>query len=137
MTSTTVASGTAKPRDPRFAVTEKARLNFASLFSPRPGPNGEEAQYSAVLSFPAGTDLTRLRNAAGAAAREKWGDKLPQGLRRPFRNNSEREGQAGFPEGGVFITCKTKNKPGVVDQAMRPVLSNDVVYSGCFVRASV
>jgi len=125
-------------KDPRHVITPKARINYAHVFNPKPGPNGEEASYSCVLVFDQGTDITPLKNAAWAAAKEKWGDKARgMQLRNPFRNNADRNGQEGFPSGGVFITCRSNNKPGIVDQSMAPVASADGLYSGCFVRASI
>jgi hypothetical protein len=132
------SSQPAKPaKDPRHVVTPKARLNYAHLFTPRPGPNGGEPSYSATLVFEPGTDLTALRNAAYAAAREKWGDKMPKQLRSPFRSCSDRDGQEGFTPGGVFITVRTQNKPGLVDQGMNPILSGDALYSGAYVYGSL
>lgn len=130
---------TAKPatKDQRHVVTGKCRLNYAHVFAPRSGPNGGKEGYSVTLVFEPGTDITVLRNAAHAAAREKWGDKMPKQLRSPFRACADREGQDGFTTGGTFITARSENKPGLVDQAMQPVLSNDVLYSGCYVRASL
>jgi len=125
-------------KDARHVITPKARINYAHVFQPKSGPNGEEASYSCVLVFEPGTDITALKNAAWAAAKEKWGEKARQlTLRSPFRNNSDRAGQEGFPPGGVFITCRSNNKPGVVTQGMQPILDNDGLYSGCYVRGSV
>jgi Enterobacter phage Enc34, ssDNA-binding protein len=107
------------------------------VFAPRSGPNGGKEGYSVTLVFEPGTDISALRASAHAAAREKWGDKVPKQLRSPFRSCSDREGQEGFTTGGTFITARSENKPGLVDQAMQPVLSNEVLYSGCYVRASL
>ena len=139
--NTQAATNTApsKPqKDPRRVITPKARLNFATLFTPRAGMDGGEPVYSYVLVFEAGTDLTAMKNAAWNAAYEKWGDKAKtMTLRNPFRPNSDREGQSGFPPGGVFISCRSKAKPQVVDGAKRPITSPDEIYSGCYVRAAV
>lgn len=137
MNTATPNPAPAKTSDPRFVVTPKARLNYAHLFAPRAGPNGEDPSYNCCLVFDPGTDITALRRAAGHAAREKWGNKMPPKLKNPFRDNSDRDGQDGFPVGGIFITCRSKNKPGMVDQAMRKILSDEQIYSGCWVRASV
>jgi hypothetical protein len=137
MNAETQQAGTAKAKDPRHVITPKCRLNYAHIFTPRAGPNGGESAYSVTLVFPQGADLGALKNAAYAAAKEKWGDKVPKQLRSPFRSNSDRDGQEGFAPGGIFITARSQNKPGLVDQSMQPVLSNEVLYSGCYVRASL
>jgi len=138
--NTATQTKAAPSKDPRHVITPKARLNFAYLFHPRPPMNGQagDPSYSCVLTFDPGTDLSPMKMAAFAAAKEKWADKArTMSLRSPFRNNSDREGQEGFPPGGVFVTCRSNNRPGVVDQAVQPILSTDAIYSGCWVRASL
>jgi hypothetical protein len=118
-------------------VTPKARLNFAYLFTPRGGPNGEDPKFRCCLVFEPPTDITALRRVAGIAAREKWGQKMPPKLKSPFRDCSDREGQPGFPPGGIFINATSKTRPGVCDQRRNKILSNEQIYSGCYVRASL
>lgn len=124
------------------AVTPVARLNFAHLFTPRQRMNAGELVYQCVLVFDAGTDITNLRNAAAAAAKEKWGDQWlkttqASNFKKPFRKCEEKDDRDSFPAGGQFMTVWSKNKPGMVDQAMRPILNENQLYSGCYVKADV
>lgn len=125
-------------KDPKRVITGKCRLNYANLFTARVGPDGGDPTYSYTLIFEPGTDMTPIKNAAWAAAQEKWGDKAKtMTLRNPIRSNSDREGQAGYTPGGVFLNCRSKAKIQVVDGAKRPITSPDDIYSGCFVRAAL
>lgn len=70
-------------------VTPDAILSYPNLFVPRAMAEGMPEKYSCELIFPEGTDLTPLREAASAAAIQKWGDKLPANVRSPFRDGDE------------------------------------------------
>lgn len=140
MPSDNAAAATSQPpkKDPRRIITPKARLNYFHGFTPRPGPSGGEPMYSYVLVFEKDADLTEMKNAAWVAAQEKWGDKAKtMKLRSPFRPNSDREGQEGFPPGGIFITCRSNTQPQYVDEGKRPITSADELYSGCYARAAL
>jgi hypothetical protein len=121
--------------------TPKARLSFPSLFQAR-GFNGQEAKYSATLIFDAAAQATpefqRMKAAAGAAVKEKWGDKAPSNLRNPIRKCSEKDSyDAPEFDGCVFINVSTKQKPGVVDEKVQPIVEEGEIYGGCYVRASL
>jgi hypothetical protein len=129
-------------RSAKQVVTPKARLNFAHLFTPRQRLNQGELVYQCVLVFEVGADLTALRNAAAAAAKEKWGadwlkhSKLST-FKKPLRRCEEKDDRESFPAGAWFLTAWSKNKPGMVDQANRPILSESQLYSGCYVYADL
>lgn len=127
------------------ALTPKARLAFPALFEAK-SFNGQPAKFSAVLVFDKEAQQTaefqNLKKAAAAAAKEKFGDKLPKNLRNPFRAGSEKEGTAGFDDDCVFITVSSKKQPKVVDRkkvdGKFPIITDeDKLYPGCYVRASL
>lgn len=126
-------------------ITPEAILSYPNLFTPRAPEEGKDAVYSCSLVFPAGTDLSKMRAEALAVAQEKFGDKMQSHLkagklRLPFREDGE---EKGYPKGAIFITTKSKSKPGVVDRYAgtdgkpRPITDAGEVYAGCRVRASV
>jgi hypothetical protein len=119
-------------------ITPIARLSYPHLFAKSEGMNGNEGKYQCELIFPEGTDLSELKAAANAAAKEKWGNKPPKNLKSPFRKGDEdREDKDGY-EGSVFIGARSKDKPGVVVGPGRVACSDaSEVYGGCFVKASV
>lgn len=128
-------------------VTSEVRLSFVNAFKPQKQENGDE-KYSVVLLFPdpktltgqAKTDydttINKLKMAATAAAKEKWGDKIPANLRSPFRNQGEKEYE-GYVDGALFISATSKQKPGVVDASVQPIIDSAQLYSGCYARVSV
>lgn len=117
-------------------ITPEARLSFPNLFVPKAGMDGVgEPKYSAVLLFPKNADLSALKEAARAAIAEKWGDKKPANLRSPFRDGSEKD-LDGYAD-CIFVTVSSKQKPGVVDENVQPILDPNTIYAGCYVRASV
>ncbi len=126
-------------------LTCEVRLAFSYLFKMRPPMEGGggEPKYAATLIFDeAGAkspQFLALQGAVKAAVKEKWGDKVPTGLRNPFRKNEERsaDGYKGFPDGGFFINVSSKQKPGVVDRNLNEVIDEKDVYSGCYIRASL
>jgi hypothetical protein len=129
----------------KTVITPEAILSYPHIFQPAaPNPLAEPV-YSCSLVFPAGTDLSELREAALVAAREKWGDKANAGIkagkiRMPFRTDAE---EKGYSEGSVFLNVKSKTKPGAVskyagpDGKPMPIEDSEELYPGCRVRASL
>lgn len=142
-------------------ITPQAVLSYPHLHAPQEPMKGNtgKAKYSATLVFPAGTDLAALEAAAVEAAATKFGAelKLPNGtklsvkealargiLRSPFRRDGDMK---GYPEGSVFINCRTEQQPQVVyaypDAATgKPAVMpkekiRDEMYPGALVRASI
>lgn len=126
-------------------ITPKAIISYPHLFEPRPTAPGAEPVYSCALVFEAGTDLSALKAEALRAAREKWGEKadamIAQGkVRLPFRTDGD---EKGYPPGSIFINARSKSQPGVVDRFAGPdgkpvrITSPELIYPGCYVRASV
>lgn len=129
---------------PQKMITPKAILSYPALFEPKFAPDATEAKYSAVLVFPAGTDLTEMKKAVDAAGMEKFGDKWPGMVKSgkaklPFRTDDDK----GYPEGSVFFSASSKTPVGLVHNFAgldgKPVKLTDQtqLYAGCFVRASV
>lgn len=119
-------------------ITPKARLSFPWLFEAQPPMQpGSPAMFSAVLLFPKTLDLGVLKAAASAAAAAMWPDKTkrPANFRSPFRDG-DAKGLDGYA-GHIYITAKSKSRPGVVDQAVKPIMSQEVIYAGCYVLAQV
>lgn len=127
-------------------ITPEAIISYPHLFEPQTPPGAAEPVYSCTLIFPEGTDLTDLKAAAAAAAKEKFGDKtkalLQAGkIRMPLREDGE---EKGYPAGSVFINVKSKQAPGVVSvfadpTTGKPAAINDPkeIYPGAKVKASI
>lgn len=128
-------------------ITPEAILSYPQLFTPRAVNNGEP-KYSACLIFPAGTDLTQLKQAALDVAKAKWGDKGAQVLKAQthpiFRADPDDVAGKGYPEGSTFMNVRTTRKPGVVSiypdpntGKPTPVTDESQAYPGVIVKASL
>lgn len=123
-------------------MTPEFRVSYPYLFQPQqPMANSasKDPKYSVVMLFPKGADLSKLKAAAEAAGAEKWGadkTKWPKGLRSPFRDQGEKESE-GYVAGAIFVTATSKQKPGIVNAGVQPIIDSSEVYAGCYGRATV
>lgn len=128
-------------------VTPAARGAFVNVIKPRVNnldPN-KGLQYSLTLLFPTEAVLTILKQEAGKAAREAWGDKLndpafAKRIRSPFRDQADFSAEyEGFVAGNVFIRLSSDedHKPVVLDASTGHQLQAKDVYSGAWYRAIV
>lgn len=127
-------------------ITPKAILSYPRLFEPEAQNEGDTPKYSCALVFEEGTDLKTLKQAAVAAARERFGDKADNmikggKLRMPFRTDSE---DKGYPAGSTFMNVRTTKRPGIVSiypdpntGKPLPIVDEEEMYPGCVVRASL
>ena len=122
-------------------VTGRVRLSYINVFEPRASMPGQEPKYSVCLLIPKSDTATVGKiNAAIEAAKQAgaatWGGKVPPGVKSPLRDgDAEREG-AEY-KGHWFINANSKQKPGVVDQAVNPIMDQSESYSGCYGRVSL
>jgi hypothetical protein len=124
-------------------VTGKCRLSYAHLFEPTSMEDGGQKFYSCALLIPKSDKATVKKiNAAVEAAKEqgktsKFGGKLPGNLKLPLRDGDEERPDDETYKGNYFINVKCKQKPGLVDKDLNPILDPADLYSGCYVRASI
>ncbi|ADK16697.1 DUF2815 family protein [Clostridium ljungdahlii] len=122
-------------------TTGKVRLSYAHLFEPH-AIEGNEPKYSVSVIIPkTDTDTLKAIKEAVAEAKEqgksKWNGKIPSNLKTPLRDgDSERPDDEAY-ENSYFLNANSKNKPGVVDQNVQPVLDATEVYSGCYARLTL
>jgi len=121
-------------------LTPEFRVSFAYVFrpsKPMAGDENKDPKYTITMLFPKGADLSALKKAAQQAAIDKWGaDKVPKGLRSPFRDQGEKD-YAGYEAGAIFINATSKQKPGLVDARMNDIIEEKDFYSGCYAHATV
>lgn len=124
-------------------LTPVFRAAFISLFKATKARNaGPEAKpnYSVKACFPPNTDLSALKKEAEAAAKDKWGEKIPKALRSPFRLNEELETPvAGIGDDWIIMTFSANEdrRPGIVDAKLQDIIDEEDVYSGAWFRAQV
>lgn len=115
-----------------------ALVCYAYVWQPRANQDPtKDAKYSVTLLWPKSADLSALKKAATAAARKKWGDKIPSNLRSPFREgNSDRSDDPVFKD-MIFISARSKDKPGIVDRMVHPITNEMDFYSGCMANVTI
>lgn len=122
-------------------TTGKVRLSYAHLFEPH-AIEGNEPKYSVSVIIPK-TDTETLKaikeavNEAKEQGKTKWSGKVPPTLKTPLR-----DGDAERPDDEAYANCyflnaSSKNKPGIVDQNVQPILDATEVYSGCYGRLTL
>lgn len=120
-------------------MTPEFRASFADVFVPRAPEEGKEPVYAVTMLFAKDADLSALKAAAKAAAIEKWGadqNKWPKNLKLPFRDQGEKD-YDGYEAGCIFVRASSKQKPGLVDANVQPIIDPSEFYSGCYARATV
>lgn len=123
--------------------TPEFRAGFISVFratKPRDAKSEQKSKYSVRACFPPTADLSKLKAAAAAAAKEEWGDKIPKALRSPFRRNDELETPVvGIGDDWIIMTFSANEdrRPGIVDRKLNDIINEEDVYSGAWYRAQV
>lgn len=123
-------------------TTGKVRLSYAHLFEAHSMNEGQEAKYSVSVIIPkTDTETLKAIKEAVTEAKEqgkaKWNGKVPPNLKTPLRDgDSERPDDEAYAN-CYFLNASSKNKPGVVDQDVQPVLDATEVYSGCYARLTL
>lgn len=140
-------------------TTPEFRVSYPALLKPRQVPIkdaagaiiGSKEEYGVMAIFDFGKDDPRLlpmKQLIEAAAKKKWGQdpkQWPPNLKIPIRDQGERAKfdkgvrtlAEGLTEGLVFITLKSKNRPGVVGPDVQPIIDETQIYAGCYGRASI
>lgn len=125
-------------------ITPEFRASYPQVFRAKRNDLNGKDEFSVMALFDAKADLSKLKAAAEAAIVEKWGadkEKWPQNLRSPFRKQAEKEKNGKLPEGysadGIFITLRSTQKPGLINQKNDDIIDETEFYGGCYARASV
>jgi hypothetical protein len=122
-------------------TTGKVRLSYTHLFEPH-AIEGNEPKYSVSVII-SKTDIETLKAIKEAVeevkgqGKVKWGGKVPPNLKTPLRDgDSERPDDEAYAN-CYFLNANSKNKPGVVDANVQPILDATEVYSGCYGRLTL
>ena len=125
-------------------ITPEFRAAFISVFRATSMKNADgttnKPKYSIRACFPPTAKLDALKKEAEAAAKEKWGDKIPKTLRSPFRLNEELENPIiGIGDDWVIMSFSANEdrRPGIVDAKLQDIIDDSDVYSGAWYRAQV
>jgi hypothetical protein len=122
-------------------TTGKVRLSYAHLFEPH-AIEGNEPKFSTsvIISKNDKETLQAIKDAVNEAkeqGKSKWNGKIPPNLKTPLRDgDTERPDDEAYAN-SYFLNANSKNKPGVVDQSVQPILDATEVYSGCYARLTL
>ena len=122
-------------------TTGKVRLSYAHLFEAH-AIEGKDPKFSVSVIIPK-TDTETLKaikdavNEVKETGKAKWGGKVPSVLKTPLRDGDVERPDDPAYENCYFLNASSKNKPGVVDQNVHPVLDATEVYSGCYGRLTI
>jgi len=122
-------------------TTGKVRLSYAHLFEAH-AIEGNEPKFSVSVIIPK-TETETLKaikeavEEAKAQGKSKWGGKVPATLKTPLRDGDVERPDDDAYTNCYFLNASSKNKPGVVDQNVHPVLDATEVYSGCYGRLTI
>ena len=122
--------------DKNMILTPVFRVSFPSVFA-RSEMSGKY-ELSAIFDEDGECDLALLKAAASKAAAEKWGDKIPKGLRSPFRDGDEKDLDK-YPDyaGNTWMTLRTDKRPRVFNAGGGLLEDEGDLYGGCYCRATV
>lgn len=135
----------AATKSPTKVVTGKVRLSYVHLFEPFTNSPEQEARYSVTILIPKSdkATLAKIEAAQKAAAEEgktkKFGGRIPPNLSTTLHDGDEEADLERNPEyeGHMYMAMSSKQRPGVVDQDLNPVMDPSQVYSGCYARVSI
>lgn len=124
-------------------VIGKVRFSYPHVFQPHSSEEGKEKKYSISLLI-AKKDkalVKRLKDAIDEVKKDPdssrvWGGKIPANLKTPLRDGDlEREDEAYKDH--FFMNCSSKRRPGIVDENLNKIISEDDFKAGDYGRANI
>lgn len=122
-------------------ITGKVRFSYANVWEPK-SINGSDPKYSVSIIIPKSDKktLADIKAAIEQAKKEgasKFGGKIPANLKLPLRDGDVDRAEDEAYKDSYFINANSKDKPGIVDKGVKPILDQSDFYSGCYGRASI
>jgi hypothetical protein len=124
-------------------MLKNVRLSYANVWEPRAMEEGQTPMYSVALLMGDTKDgrenIAKLEKAIDDTFKGgipvKFGGTAPKVWHNPLYEGDEDKGEAYA--GAMYINAKSKNKPGIVDKQVNPIIDQTEVYSGCYANVSV
>jgi hypothetical protein len=121
-------------------ITPVFRGSFVHLNEPKAPAAGAEPVYSIAIVLPKDDPTTKkfmkeLKAVCDAKATEKFGQ-LPKKIKNPWKDGDEEDDRPEWA-GAWVINAKAKSRPGVVMKNLKPVMDDELLYSGAQYRASI
>ena len=122
-------------------ITGKVRFSYANVWAPK-SINGGDEKYSVSLIIPKSdkktiADIQAAIELAKKEGASKFGGKVPASLKLPLRDGDVDRPDDEAYKGCYFVNANSKDRPGIVDKSVKPILDQAELYSGCYGRASI
>lgn len=120
------------------------RFSYAHVFEAVSMQEGGKAKFGVSILIPK-TDAKTLKDvqtaideAFEAGVKDRWAGKRPAPgtWKNPLRDGDIDRPDDDAYKGMMFINANSDKRPGVVDVNVKPIISEDEFYSGCYGRAS-
>lgn len=125
-------------------VTGLVRFSYLHVFEPRASEGSDDKKYSVSLIIPKSDKKTLAAiHAAIEAAKVEGKEKLSKGgklvanIKTPLRDGDTDRPEDEAYANSFFINCSSRQKPGIVDRNLQPILDPEELYSGCYGVASI
>ena len=122
-------------------TTGKVRLSYVHLFDAY-AKEGNDPKFSTAILIPK-TDTETIKcikeatTEAAEMGKAKLGKYILTNLKTPLRDGDIEHPDDDTYKGMYFLNASSKNKPGVVDSNVHPVLDATEIYSGCYARLTI
>lgn len=94
-------------------------------------PDYPEVGQETISDIQAAIELAKKEGAS------KFGGKVPASLKLPMRDGDLDRPDDEAYKGCYFVNANSKDRPGIVDKSVKPILDQAELYSGCYGRASI
>ena len=134
-------TGTCKNPDNAAKIVTPAFIgSYVTLLEPKADKKGVQKYSISMIFDKDSTDFTLIEEGIAAAAKAKFGDKLPKNFKHPLRDgDDDRDGEEY--QNSMFMNASTTRRPQIIDLATKKLVTCDDedigVYSGCTLRASI
>lgn len=142
-----------------YLLTPMFRVSYPKVFKAEINKLNGKSEFSLQALFKKGEDLSAMEAEIIRVTKEKFGDeakivKTEKGyglqigtgkaslFRLPFRDQGEKEDENGnmpngYEKGAKFLTLRSLQQPGLVNQQRQPIIDASEFYAGCYARAAV
>ncbi len=121
--------------DTNKVITGEVRFSYVNIFHPN-----KDGKYSISILIPKSDKKTikRIEKAIQVARDIDGGDKLGnrKNIKLPLRDGDTDRDDKVYA-GHYFINASSRIRPGVVDRNLEEILDEEMVYSGCYGKASI
>lgn len=132
------ANTSTKPKTKTY-YTPEFQVSWPNVFEAKAAAPGQDPKFSISMIWLKTANREELRKAVHEAIVKKWGadsTKWPKGLKLPFRDGSEKT-HDGYGPNKIFASATSKQKPGLVDKDVNPIINRPEFYGGCYAIATV